>query len=128
MLDKDGKKCLLIYDGDQEVLYDVDDFHRKYSLGEMVDKYINERYWYLPDITRRNVYLLHGLSVAYTCGSTVFFEPIIPNKAYLKQLEKCKKRFKTAISLNMNDRFMNVNIIDSNDNLSPLTDKPYENE
>ena len=62
-----GKEVLIIYDGDKEVLLEVNDELDQMDVEERLWNYVDRAYWYLPKLDRRKVALNHGIStVSYT--------------------------------------------------------------
>lgn len=101
-----GKEVVLIYDGDREVLIEVNDEHDQLNIEERMWDYINKIYWYLPKLDRRKVALTHGISMVNVVNNFVFFETMVPNRNYYKHIQKCRERFGTSITINNPTGFM----------------------
>lgn len=103
-----GENSIIIYDGDKAVLYSVQGKEHGYTFEERIQDYIDTTYWYLPKLDRRKVILNHGISSAQVVNNFVFFETIVPNRNYYKQIQKCREQFLTSILINNPDGFLTL--------------------
>lgn len=124
MLNSKGQNCIIILDGLTYGLYDITGRENDYTTEERIAEYIEEKYWYLPYMTRKRLPVLHGFSMVMIVNNFVFFESLTPNKNYMKQIEIVREMFPTSILINNNDSFMCENLDDLNFN--PLVDN-YDN-
>lgn len=101
-----GKEVLIIYDGDKEVLLEVNDELDQMDVEERLWNYVDRAYWYLPKLDRRKVALNHGISMVDIVNNFIFFDSMIPNRNYYNQIQKCRNRFNTSIIINNSNGFM----------------------